>query len=133
MREKVAVALENAFREYAKNYIARRLLASEDDSIRNLTADMVADKHVLSKVHTKYAHVESEEERLVELLSRAVYELRDAIVAERINELQRRLAAVAPNDSDTANAILQQIINYHNARAEYAKCLGERIVLPPIK
>ena len=133
MRENVAVALENAFREYSKNYIARRLLASEDDSIRNLTADLVADKHVLSKVHTKYAHVESEEERLVELLSRAVYELRDAIVAERINELQRRLAAVAPNDSDTANAILQQIINYHNARAEYAKCLGERIVLPPIK
>ena len=133
MRENVAVSLENAFREYAKNYISRRLLASEDDSIRNLTADMVADKHVLSKVHTKYAHVESEEERLVELLSRAVYELRDAIVAERINELQRRLASVAPTDSDTANAILQQIINYHNARAEYAKCLGERIVLPPIK
>lgn len=122
-----------AFNDFSKNYIERILLADEDDALRQLTAELVTDKYVLSKVHTKYAHVESEEERLTELLPRAIYELRDAIIACTIAELQVQISEVPASDAARAEELLHTLMQYHHARAELAKCLGERIVLPPLR
>lgn len=133
LHERVDNDYATAFNDYSKNYIERILLSDEDDSLRSLTAELVTDKHVLSKVHTKYAHVESEEERLTELLPRAIYELRDAIIACTIAELQVEISEVPADDAAHAEELLQTLLQYHHARAELSKCLGERIVLPPLR
>ncbi|MDE6377586.1 MAG: DNA primase, partial [Duncaniella sp.] len=43
--------------DFSAGFLARLLCSSPDDTVRNLATELVPEKYVLSKVHTKYAHV----------------------------------------------------------------------------
>ncbi len=126
-------AYNDLLTRFTTNYIASRLASSEDDEIRLLTADLVADKYQLSRVHTKFAQVPTEVERLPGYVERAVYELKDAILQCRGNQLRMQLSAMSADPAADINAIsslMQQIAELNAVRAQFAKYLGERIIAP---
>ena len=45
--------------EYAQTYIERILCSDADSQIRGLALELVPEKYVLSKMHTKYARIEN--------------------------------------------------------------------------
>lgn len=117
------------FDDFCAFYIVNHFLSHPDDDIRRLTTDLVCEKHVLSKVHTRYAHVETERERLGDLVPRAVVELKFAILNNRIDDIQQQIKNGV--DDDKAFALLLQQKELFEIRSQFAKYLGERIVTPP--
>ena len=118
---------------FAMLYIEKSLSSHPDSAIRNLTLELVADKHVLSKVHTKYAHIETDEERLGELVPRAIFEYKDAILECRIRRLHDDLKRVASSpgaDPQEIRALMEAHVRLQRLRGEFAKYLGERIINP---
>ena len=71
LTETVDAHYNTALEDYSVDYLAKLLCSSPDDVVRNLATEMVIERHTLSKVHTKYAKVQTERELLGELVSRA--------------------------------------------------------------
>ena len=119
--------------EYRSAYIARTLVNDPDDRVRVLATELVAEKYVLSKIHTKYARVETERDRLPELVTRAVYELKDAILTCRARKLRndiKTLSIQQQPDMAQLRELMEQAIEIDRLKGEFAKSLGDRIISP---
>ncbi len=115
--------------DFAVRYIESRLVSDQDDGVRRTATDLVAERYVLSKVHTHYARVATERERLAELVPRAVAELKLGIINDRISQNHLRLKQIS-DDGELISALMEQK-ELFECRAALAKYLGERIVAPP--
>lgn len=114
-------------------FLSKRLSSHPDATIRELTLELVSEKHVLSKVHTKYMKIEAEHERLPDLMPRVIYEYKDAILSCRIRDLQGQIKAEGsrqPYDPVRITSLMEQLANLHQIRSDFARYLGERIVYP---
>ena len=129
LRETVDANYAHGLEDFSSAYLARQMCSSPDDSVRNLASDLVVERHILSKVHTKYAKVETEQELLDELVPRALHELKDAILWTRLQDARKELAACA-SDYDSAIALMQRMKEIENARSELAKLIGDRVIVP---
>lgn len=118
----------NELNDFSANYIVKELINHPNDEIRNLSLNLISEKHTLSKVHTKYAHVETEREKLTELVPRAVFELKDAILDCEIRNINLELKQC--NDPERIRSLMAQSIELMNIKKEFASYLGERIVTP---
>jgi DNA primase len=116
--------------EFSADYIRRILTSVNNDQLRRLATDLTTERHHLSKVHTKYTQIESERDRLIELVPRAIYELKDAVVGKMLNTLNERLKTLSPTDTDTTMKIIKDMQDYQTLRNELAKYLGDRIIIP---
>ncbi len=119
--------------EVAQHFIEKQLASCDDDEIRRLTTDLVSDRYQLSKIHTKHAHIETEEERLYSLVERAVYELKDAVLECQQRSIRRKIKDLCSQEGYNPSevlALMQENKRVTEIKAEYAKFLGERIVAP---
>ena len=120
-------------RLFASTYIEKVLCSHLDDDIRNLSLELVPEKHVLSKVHTKYSKVETDEDRLQEIVPRTIYELKDALLECRMRRIREQIkqAAALPSDASAkVMDLMQEMFEVQRLRGEFAKYLGERILNP---
>lgn len=115
--------------DYASTYLQDVFLSSPDDEVRQVSTELAAEKYRLSKVHTKYAHIETEQERLPMLVERAVWELKYAILDIRIEELNRQMKQHKDNPAQTRQ-IMNQLLEIYQTKTQFAKALGDRIVPP---
>ena len=129
LRETVDRNYAKGIEDFSSAYLSRLMCSSPDDSVRNLATEMVVEKHILSKVHTKYAKVDSEQDQLGELVPRALHELKDAIIWTRISDTKEELAAFA-DDYDRALPLMRQIQELENSRSALAKLIGDRVIAP---
>lgn len=120
--------------EYAQSYIEKVLCSDADAQIRNLALELVPEKHVLSKMHTKYSKVETDADRLEDLVPRAIFALKDAILTCRERALRhqlKELVARTDMEEQTKSAevfrILENQQQISGLRSELAKYLGDRI------
>ncbi len=119
--------------EYAMNYIERILSSSPDDSARQLTIELVTDRHTLSKIHTKFAHVEEEKDILKRLVPRAIYELRNAILQNSIRSVAEEIKLVysqTPDDMEKIGHLMMRMAKMKQLESEFAKIMGDRVVMP---
>jgi DNA primase len=131
LKESLEQRVLNARNFYARHYIERILCSDSDDAVRRLTTDLVSDKYTLSKVHTKYARIETEDEKLPDLVPRAVYELKNAILTCDITDTQQQIQqAAAENDTARLSGLIKELIDLNNLKGDFAKYLGERIITP---
>lgn len=131
LNESLDERVKNARIFYARHYIERILCSDSNDAVRRLTTELVSDKYTLSKVHTKYSHVETEEEKLADLVPRAVYELKNAILTCDITATQQLIQQVAATgDTQRLSELIQELIDLNNLKGDFAKYLGERIITP---
>ena len=123
---------DKAVAMFARHFIDKTLCSDPDDDVRRLANELAIDRYTLSKVHTKYAHINTEEERLQELAPRVVYELKNAILVCRIAEVKEEIKAASadPAKSVELSALLQRLMELNALKGEFAKYLGERIITP---
>lgn len=129
LRESVDAEYARGLEEYAGSYLSKLMCSSPDDLVRNIATDLVVERHILSKVHTKYAKVDTEQDLLGELVPRALHELKDAILWTRLSDARKRLAACVA-DYDSAIALMREIQEIEAARSELAKLIGDRVIAP---
>ena len=83
--------MEEELQTFESNFLRNVILRpTPDTQISLLAVDLVSDKYQLSKVHTKYQKVETESDRLWELIPRAIYELKNAILEQTIKQIQKK-------------------------------------------
>ena len=110
-------------------YIGYTFINNPDMELSGVAIDLMSDRHQLSKIHTKYQVIERDIDRLNELIPRAVFELKDAILMRRIEELRNQLRHLQQAGStDELFRVMEQIAQYMDVRKSFAIYLGERIV-----
>lgn len=121
-------AAENTER---RSFFERQLLSDADDEIRRLATDLAGDRYKLSKVHSKFAHIQTEEERLPDLVPRAVFELKDAILGCEIDDIKEQIRQHASDP--TVIELMSKLMEKTKIKSEFARYLGERIVNPLVR
>jgi hypothetical protein len=117
--------------QFDKLYIGRLLSNDPDDELRHEVIEMINEKYTLSKYHTKNTKVEDESERLIDLVPRALDEWKDGVLLVKLKEAQSQLKdAVASSDHEQTMAIMEYMQRITEWRREFAKQIGERIILP---
>lgn len=114
---------------FARHYAERILCSDPDSDVRTLATDLADDKYTLSKVYTKFRKIETEEERLFDLVPRSLYELKNAILSCKIVDARQRLRSTAESGGDIA-PILTEIAELNTLKGKFAHFLGERIITP---
>lgn len=135
LAEQCETVMTNFLFDFSVNYVERVLSSSDDDEARAITAELVMDRHQLSKIHTKFAHVETEQEQLTQLLPRAIFELKNAILLCDVNDLQEVLKyeySQQSPDGERIRDIMDRLGRMLQLRAEFAKRMGERVVTPGV-
>ena len=85
--KKVIAEINHIFDQEGE-HLTRYFLAHPDEEISRLAVDLVSEKYQLSKIHTKFQTIESEEEKLADLIPRALFELKDAITSLNIKHIR---------------------------------------------
>lgn len=117
--------------EFTEMFFIRRLTSSPDDEVRHCVTEMASSKHKLSKVHSKYAHIETERERLEDLLPRAIYALKDAMLQCDIRAKRQQLRTMSQDSNfESMRQIISEIAALDQLRRDYAQKLGDRVILP---
>lgn len=119
--------------DFRTAFIARTLVNHPADHVRRLATELIAERYVLSKIHTKYARVETERDRLPELVTRAVYELKDAILVCRARAVRADIKALSQQqapDMERLRELMARAIEIDRLKGEFAKALGDRIISP---
>lgn len=132
LMSRVDAEYRNAMDEFAMGFLYRHLINSPDDAVRRLTVELVCEKHVLSKIHSKYTHINSEREDLPEIVPVEIYSLKCAIIQEQNSVLLDNIRAVAAEGGDYAPLMKRQE-ELNQMRKELARYLGDRIVTPTRK
>jgi DNA primase len=114
-----------------EGFVAERFfLYHPNTRISLLTAELVTEKYTLSKVHSKVKKVETDAERLIELVPRVVFEFKNSLILDIIK--QKLIELKAANDTKN-NALMDQIMQemkqYDDIKKQLSKTLGERIII----
>lgn len=125
--ERFHAACEAVRYEAEISYIGHTFINSPDMELSALAIDLMSDRHQLSKIHTKYQVVERDIDRLNELVPRAVFELKDAILMHRIEEMRNSLRQ--PLSAEEIQRTMEQIAQCMEIRRSLALYLGERIIM----
>lgn len=126
--QKIREEAETCFAR-SETHLARYFTSHPDPEISDIALNCISDKYELSKVHTKYQHIASEEERIGELVPRALFELKDAIIGQEIAAMQQQLKR-GEESIEEKRALMQKLSDLFKVKAALAKELGERIVRP---
>lgn len=117
--------------DFCESFFGRRLVSSPDDEMRRIATDMVSNRHKLSKIHTKYSRIDSERDKLPDLVPRAVYNLKEALIE---CELRRNIvdigAAYASGDTGRVAELMKRSNELNDLKKELSKYLGERVLSP---
>ena len=121
----------NEIQTFESNFLERYFTTYPDTQISLLAVDLVSDKYQLSKVHTKYQKVETESDRLWELIPRAIYELKNAILEQTIKQIQKKIKEATQNkDNEKIIELMEQNVELNQLRTTLAKQIGDRIISP---
>ncbi len=132
LAESVEAQRQQAITTFDANYLARRLVSSPDEVVRNLSAELVEDGFALSKVHARFANIATEQDRIDELVPRAIYELKDAHLSQAIAETDAaiRQAQDTGAGADVIFGLIARKGELLELKREFSRALGERIYRP---
>ena len=122
---------EAADRCREEGFVATRyFLSHPDPNISQLAANLISDKYQLSKYHTKFREIETEEEKLDYLVPREIYSLKEAYILREIKEIQTRIKeAQERKDLESVFELMKRQTHLNEIKSVLCKELGERIVL----
>lgn len=131
VEERFAAACETIRYEAEISYLGHHFVNCPETEVSTQAVDMMNDRYQLSKIHTKFQVVARDIDRLNELIPRAIFELKDAILMQRIEDLRNALRYLqAAGSTEEALRIMEQIAGYMEVRKNIAVYLGERIITP---
>lgn len=108
----------------------RHFLYHTSAEISQLTADLVTEKYQLSKVHSKVKRVESDAERLIDLVPRVVFEFKNSLILDMIREKLLELKTASESKDNTrTDEIMREMAGLEDVKKQLSKTLGERIII----
>ena len=108
--KKVIAEINHIFDQEGE-HLTRYFLAHPDEEISRLAVDLVSEKYQLSKIHTKFQTIESEEEKLADLIPRALFELKDAITSLNIKHIREEIKKTAREKNPERTTQLMSELN----------------------
>jgi DNA primase len=112
------------------NFVSERFFVHHSDSgISILSADLISEKYTLSKIHSKIKRVETDAERLDNLVPRVVYEFKNSLMLEMIK--QKLLEMKVANDNKNnqlVDELMREMANLDRVKKQLSKTLGDRII-----
>ncbi len=134
LKERVEEAYRLSLGEFAKDFFQHRLLSHPDDTIRRVATDLVVERHQLSKIYFKNnTKVETEEDRLDELVPRTLLELKYDIARCFFYDLSRQIQQIQQRpdyDLDSILELMGQQRRWQQFCADLATKIGERVYEP---
>lgn len=117
---------------FRRHYPGKILTNAEDDVIREIANRLIIDPYQLSNIFSRdNNNVETEDDRLLSIIPRALNELKGEILNIEIKDLKKQLENIDPNNgSDEELEILNKINQKIHQRSMLAKSLGERTLCP---
>lgn len=114
-----------------EGFVAHRyFLAHPDPNVSRLAANLISEKYQLSKYHTKYRELETEEMKLDSLVLRELYGFKDAYILSQIKEVQAQIKEMQiKGDMDQVFELMKKLTRLNEIKNVLSKELGERIVL----
>ena len=123
--------LEEAYQKYkedgfrAETYFRNHI----DPQISKIAAELSTDKHIESKIHSKYKMIPKEEEKLIDLVPYVVINYKNALLQNRIDELSRQMQEVERTGNiEQINYLLKELSDLTKKKQQIALYLRERIV-----
>lgn len=127
------VRMLELFRENASKpgFVAEHFFGQHPDpQVSRLSTDLLADKYVLSRYHSKMSKIEEESDRLLELVPRVMFEYKNKLLLETIKEKMLEMKrANEQNDMARQEQLMQEVGNLNVIKSQLSKTLGERIIL----
>ena len=128
VQAKAAVKAKNELAEFSCDYLVKVLCSIDDDAVRQLACELATDNMPqLSKIHTKYAVVLEERDKLITLVPDRLYNWKNALLVQRINEAKSRIATASPEELPQLMEYLQSL---YAVRHQLASIIGDRVVNP---
>ncbi len=132
-KEKAAIAkanlrANNELTEFSSSYLMKVLCSLDDDDVRQLACDLASDNlPQLSKIHTQYATIVEERDKLVYLVPEQLYNWKNALLIMHINDVK---AQIAHADAAQLPQLLEQLQELYQVRHQLAAIIGDRVVNP---
>jgi len=114
---------EEGFRAetYFRNHI--------DPQISKIAAELSTDKHIESKIHSKYKVIPKEEEKLIDLVPYVVINYKNILLQNRMDELNRQMQeAEQAGNTEQIDYLLKNLSDLTKKKQQIALHLRERIV-----
>lgn len=124
---KIEQGLQAKIVQFRKAYLEKRLCSDPDETVRAVSLDLVSEKHQLSKIHTQFATITSEYDKLLTLIPEALYNWKNAIVSLESKSIQEKLRTASPEEQ---LRLLERQQQLNVMRRELSKLTGERVVNP---
>lgn len=123
---------DEKLKQFAIDFSVDFLINHEENDVRELANLLVAERHTLSAIYARTGYQTLlEEDRLEELVPRALSELRSEILNHKVQELQRQVnEAIQNNDTEAQKSIMSKLTKVLYIRSRIAENLGERIISP---
>jgi DNA primase len=124
--------LEEAAEEYQKpGYNPERHFRNHrDPEISMLAADLSSEPYELSKYHARFQKLETDAEKLDEIIPRVLEDLKNAIINNEAHELEDALKkAQREKNEPEMNRLSHELFQLQQTKRDLGKRLGERIVV----
>ena len=129
LQQSVTSMVDEGMEEASRTFISRELGVDSDDMVRKVTLSLVSERHKLSKIHSKFSRVETERDKLIELVPMAIYNLKEAIIEQRLAALREELRRCG-SDPEACTRILSDMGQLNESKKSLAAYLGERTITP---
>jgi DNA primase len=125
---KANVKAKNEEKEFRSGYLMKVLCSIDDDPVRQLACDIAAaDMPQLSKIHTQFAVILEERDKLLTVVPERLYNWKNALVIQQINETKSQITHA---DASELPKLMEHLQHLYNVRHELAAVIGDRVVNP---
>ncbi|MCH5217249.1 MAG: DNA primase [Muribaculaceae bacterium] len=123
---------QDLLNQFAISFSIDLLINHEDREMREIANSLVAERHTLSAIYSNAGgETLAEEDKLAELVPRALSELRAEILNRKVQELQAQVVkAIENDDRELQQQLMARLAKTLSMRSEIAENLGERIISP---
>lgn len=109
----------------------RYFLSHPDLGISKLATNLLSERYQLSKYHSKYQHIPTDEERLDRLIPQLMMDFKNEIVNQEMKSLMKQLQNPAiAQDSTKCSEIMQRYLSLKEIQRVLGKELGDRVIAP---
>jgi DNA primase len=106
---------------YFKNHV--------DPNISRLAVDLLTDKYIVSKIHSRYKPIPKEEKKLFDLVPYVVINYKNALLQKRMDEINASIREAERNgDFEQVIGRMKELATYTQKKKIIAQFLRERII-----
>lgn len=134
LKEECRMAYETDIRDFSQLYLEKIFISHPDDDVRRAASELVVERHKLSKIYFRQGtRIETEIDRLDDLVPRALVALKYYMGRCKFHELTRRISqvqSVPGYDMAEIFSLMEQQKKWHDFCTQLATQIGERVYEP---